>query len=79
MGIIEFVVGAAVGVGGMAVKDRLLGSKASDELSKAKREMDSLSDEVERLKKRLRESEDRVEELLSENRHLQMKNKEKSS
>ena len=54
MGIIEFVVGAAVGVGGMAVKDRLLGSKASDELSKAKREMDSLSDEVERLKKRLR-------------------------
>ena len=42
MGIIEFVIGAAVGVGGMVAKDRIIGSKASDELLKAKREMNSL-------------------------------------
>ena len=64
--MIELIIGAAIGVGGMIVKDHFLGNKKSEEYAKAQREINTLSDEVERLKKRNRECETRIEELISE-------------
>ena len=49
--MIELILGAAIGVGGMIVKDQFLGNKKSEEYAKAQREINTLSDEVERLKK----------------------------
>lgn len=77
MNMIELILGAAIGVGGMIVKDQFLGNKQSEEYAKAQREINTLSDEVERLKKRNRECETRIEELISENKNLSRKNKER--
>lgn len=77
MGFIEYVIGATIGAGGMIVKDKIFGSKSSDELARIKRENDSLSDEVEKFKKRQREAENHIEDLMAENQRLIKKGKEK--
>ena len=77
MGFIEFVIGAAIGAGSMVVKNKVIGSKSSDELARVKRENDSLSDEVEKLKQRQKEAENQIEDLMAENQRLIKKGKEK--
>lgn len=71
------VVGAAIGVGGMLIKDKLVSSKTSQTAQNAKKEADLLSDENEKLRKRIKEAEGQIEDLMAENQKLHRQYKEK--
>ena len=78
MALVEYVIGAAIGAGGMLVKDVVVGNKATESLLKLQRENSSLSDEVEKLKRRYKEAEGQIEDLTAENQRLIRKNKDNS-
>ena len=65
--MIEFVLGLAVGAGGMLAKEQFVDKDASQ---KQQRQTDQLSDENERLRMRLNEANRHNEELLAENERL---------
>lgn len=68
--MIEFILGTAVGVGGMIVKDKYLGNTSEQQLNSKQKELDSLYAENEKFRKRNKEMERQIEELLSENQKL---------
>ena len=72
-----FIVGAAIGVGGMVVKEKLFDSKANASTQSAKKEADFLSDENEKLRNRIKEAERQIEDLMAENQKLHRQYKEK--
>ena len=65
--MIEFVLGLAVGAGGMLAKEQFVDKDASQ---KQQRQAEQLSDENERLRMRLNEANRHNEELLAENERL---------
>ncbi|MDD6914411.1 MAG: hypothetical protein PUJ18_13695 [Phocaeicola plebeius] len=68
--MIEFILGTAVGVGGMIVKDKYLGNTSEQQLNSKQKELDSLYAENEKFRKRNKEMERQIEDLLSENQKL---------
>lgn len=70
--MIEFIVGAALGVGGMIAKDVFTGQQVKDS---TKRQMDELNAENEKLRKRNKEAERQIEDLLSEVNKLRRQSK----
>lgn len=72
------VVGAAIGVGGMLIKDKLVGSKSGQTIQAVQNEANLLSDENEKLRKRLKEAERQIEDLIAENQKLHRQYKDKT-
>lgn len=68
--MIEFILGTAVGVGGMIVKDKYLGNTSEQQLNSKQKELDSLYAGNEKFRKRNKEMERQIEDLLSENQKL---------
>ena len=68
--MIEFILGTAVGVGGMIVKDKYLGNTSEQQLNSKQKELDSLYAENDKFRKRNKEMERQIEDLLSENQKL---------
>lgn len=68
--MIEFILGTAVGVGGMIVKDKYLVNTSGRQLNSKQKELDSLYAENEKFRKRNKEMERQIEDLLSENQKL---------
>ena len=75
-GITGFIIGAALGVGGMIAKDKLAGQNQTFG-TKPNPEADALSDENEKLRKRNREAEIRINDLMAENEKLHRQSKDK--
>lgn len=75
-GITGLLVGAAIGVGAMVAKDKLVGQNQSKG-SKSNAEADALSDENEKLRKRNKEAERRIEDLMAENEKFRRQYKDK--
>ena len=75
--MVEFIVGVAVGVGGMIAKDKYLGNESSAKQQAQQREMDNLCNENEKYHKRNKELERQVEDLLAENTKLRKQAKAK--
>lgn len=71
-----FVAGVAVGVTGMIVKERFLGSESAQDMVTKQRELDKALSENEKFRNRNKEMERQIEDLLSENRKLNRKFKE---
>lgn len=67
MGMMDFILGAVVGIGGMMAKDKFI---CNDSLNKMQSEMESLSNENEKLRRRSKEAECQIEDLLKENREI---------
>lgn len=68
--MIEFIVGAVVGVGGMIAKDKYFGNASEQQLNVKQKELDNLYAENEKFRKRNKEMERQIEDLLSENQKL---------
>lgn len=68
--MVELLIGAALGVGGMVAKNKVIDNNTSTSSSNLQKELDALSDENEKLRKRSKEAERQVEDLLAENQKL---------
>ena len=76
--MLELVIGAAVGVGAMVVKEQLIDGKASSKEASLLDQINKLSDEKEKILARAKDAERQVEDLTAENERLrhQYKNKD---
>jgi septal ring factor EnvC (AmiA/AmiB activator) len=76
MNMVEFILGAAAGVGGMIAKDQILGNESANRTQK---ELKSLYEENEKLRNRNKDAERQVEDLLAENKKLRNQSKSSSN
>ena len=74
--MIEFIVGAVVGAGGIIAKDKYFGNTSEQQLSTKQKELDSLYAENEKFRKRNKEIERQIEDLLLENQKLKRNSKD---
>lgn len=68
--MIEFIVGAVVGAGGVIAKDKYFGNASEQQINAKQKELDSLYAENEKFRKRNKEMERQIEDLLSDNQKL---------
>lgn len=68
--MIEFIVGAVVGAGGVIAKDKYFGNASEQKINAKQKELDSLYAENEKFRKRNKEMERQIEDLLSDNQKL---------
>jgi chromosome segregation ATPase len=73
--MMDFILGAVVGIGGMIAKDKFAGNDSQSSMNKLQNELNSLSDENEKLRKRSKDAERQVEDLLAENKKLRERSK----
>lgn len=73
--MVELLIGAALGVGGMIAKEKVLENNTATSSNNLQKELDALSDENEKLRKRSKEAERQVEDLLAENQKLRKTSK----
>jgi len=75
--MVEFVVGTAVGIAGMIVKEKLLDNNKEQKTDAKQNELDTLYQENEKFRKRNKEMERQIEDLLAENQKLHRQYKDK--
>lgn len=75
MNMVELIIGAALGAGGMIAKNKLVDNNTSTSCNNLQNELNALSDENEKLRKRSKEAERQVEDLLAENQKLRKASK----
>lgn len=73
--MVELIVGAAIGAGGMLLKDKMSSEQSDMAINKLKSEINSLSDENEKLRRRYKDMERQVEDLLAESEKLRRQSK----